>query len=550
MTVVSTTRGFARLLWRLADLIQVAEARRSFRAKAYRRALWALDDLSGLDTGDAEILATPGIGPGVTALIHEYRESGTLNQLIPLEEAYPQEARRLRRLPRMTPRILRDLKSGLGVETAADLLVAIESDAATTIRGLGAHTLDLWRRILELPPEPGSVPAHQAWVLAADLAAHITRHTHCACELAGEVRRVEEWVSRADIVVISDHRDAVSGFLETSAVLDEVTARSADTVEATTHAGVPVVFHLAETEGGGTALVKGTGPEHHVARLGDLDTQRATESDVYRDAGIQWIPPPARILSVVRALEVVTIQDVMGDLHLHSDRSPDGRMSIETILEEAVARGYQYVLITDHTLGLHFGGIGATEIVEQARVIDRLRARFTGLTVFHGAELNIGRDGSLDLDEVALAPLDFAVAGVHSHFGLTRDEQTTRVSAALSHPRVRVLAHPLGRRIGIRPGLDIDMEEVIANAVRYDVALESNGHRDRLDLPAEWVARAAAAGALFAANSDAHRLPEMGNVANAVATLQRAGVTPDQVINTRDAAALSEWLVTGSNPGG
>jgi DNA polymerase (family 10) len=330
-------------------------------------------------------------------------------------------------------------------------------------------------------------------------------------------------------------------FLERSAVLDVVRARSDDVVEATTHANLPVVFHLAGSADAGRVLVAATGPEEHLAGLGDLSS-RPTEADVYRDSGVPWTPPPARHLPLDLATGVVRTKDIRGDLHLHTDASPDGRMTIETILGEAVDRGYEYVLITDHTLGLRFGGLGAAEIADQARAIELLRDRFPELTLWHGAELNIGPDGSLDLDDATLDQLDFAVAGVHSHFGLTGAEQTARVSAALSHPVVRVLAHPFGRRIGIRPGLDIDMDAVIATAIRHDVALETNGHRDRLDLPADWVAAAAGAGALFAANSDAHRLAEMGNVANAVATLQRAGVTAEQVINARQAATMSHWI--------
>jgi DNA polymerase (family 10) len=169
------------------------------------------------------------------------------------------------------------------------------------------------------------------------------------------------------------------------------------------------------------------------------------------------------------------------------------------------------------------------------------------LVLFHGAELNIERDGTLDIDELDI--LDFAVAGVHSHFGLGRGEQTERVVAALRNPAVRILAHPFGRRIGIRPPLDIDMARVVEEAMSHDVALESNGHRDRLDLSEEWVRKAADLGAVFAANSDAHRVPEMANIANAVATLQRAGVTPHRVVNTRSADSLREWLGTGPLPG-
>ena len=239
---------------------------------------------------------------------------------------------------------------------------------------------------------------------------------------------------------------------------------------------------------------------------------------------------------------MIRVEDLKGDLHVHGEDSPDGRMSLETILHLATAKSYQYILITDHTQGLHFGGLTGSEIEDQGRAIERLRPEFPDITIFHGAELNIMRDGALDLDDDALAPLDFAVAGVHSYFGLDRDTQTKRVTAALEHPIVRVLAHPFGRRIGVRPALDLDMEAVIEVATAQGVALETNGHRDRLDLPPDWIAVAADRGAFFAANSDAHRVHEMDNIANAVATLQRSGVTPSKVINSFAVDDLSDWV--------
>jgi DNA polymerase (family 10) len=217
-------------------------------------------------------------------------------------------------------------------------------------------------------------------------------------------------------------------------------------------------------------------------------------------------------------------------------------MSLDEILLEAVDRGYEYVLITDHTSELRFGGLGESGLDAQAIAIEALRANFPDLVVLHGAELNIARDGSLDIDEGALDRLDLAVAGLHSFFDLDRSEQTARVIRALDHPVVRVLAHPTGRRIGARPGIDVDIDSVIASAIANDVALEVNGHRDRLDLSASHAATAVAAGALLAANSDAHRIGEMGNVANAVATMQRAGVAPDAVVNSWPADRFISWV--------
>jgi histidinol phosphatase-like PHP family hydrolase len=115
----------------------------------------------------------------------------------------------------------------------------------------------------------------------------------------------------------------------------------------------------------------------------------------------------------------------------------------------------------------------------------------------------------------------------------------------MAHPVVKVLAHPFGRRIGIRPALDLDMDGVIASAVEHGVALETNGHRDRLDLPADWIASAAAQGALFAANSDAHRVPEVDNIGNAVATLQHAGIRAERVVNTFPLDNFLDWIERG-----
>lgn len=548
MTAGLSKREFAGRLWRLAELVRASESRRSFRAKAYRAAVWALDDLPGLEVTDEQLLATPGIGPGVTALIKEYRGTGSIKQLIPLEEAHPRDAPRIRRLPRMTPRMLHDLKR-IGIETAADLLQAIESGAARSVRGAGDQTLDLWRRILELSPGPDFFPSHDAWVIASQLASHIADHTGAEVHVAGAVRRVQEWVDRLDLVVVTEEFPSVTSFLADTAVLSSHSEQPEDLHVGETHSGLLVEVHLTARRAAGTALFVATGPPEHVSQV-NVKTEEPSEDRIYRSVGLAWIPPPARELPLEKAAEVISIDDLKGDLHVHGEDSPDGRMSLETILHLATAKGYEYILITDHTKGLHFGGLSGSEIEGQSQAIARLRPQFPDITVFHGAELNIMKDGALDLDDDALEPLDFAVAGVHSYFGLDRDTQTKRVTAALGHPIVRVLAHPFGRRIGVRPAIDLDMEAVIEMAATQGVALETNGHRDRLDLPSAWIAVAADRGAFFAANSDAHRVHEMDNISNAVATLQRAGVTPGKVINSFATDELKDWVTRDSSTGG
>ncbi|MFZ0625486.1 MAG: PHP domain-containing protein [Acidimicrobiia bacterium] len=541
----SSLREFGGLLWQLADLVRAGESRRSFRAKAYRTAVWALDDLESIDAGDAELLATPGIGAGITSLINEYRSTGHIDRLDSLQQLFPRESSRLRRLPRVTPGMLRGLKD-LGVETFSDLGGAIDAGAVASLKGVGPRTLDLWLRIIELAPTAESIPAHEAWAAASSLRRHIDKHTAGDVVVAGAVRRVEEWADRLDLVVVASNFEEVAVFLETSAALasyagSEPGPNGCVIHTATTHLGIRTAIRVTSPPAAGSALVVATGPPGHLAALEPIDIHQ-TENDVYRAAGLPWIPPAARERPMQEVERLVRREDLRGDLHVHSEASPDGRMSLATILETVWARGLDYVLITDHTQGLRFGGLDADEIAMQAGQIDSLRAMYPDVKILHGAELNIGRDGDLDLPDEALALLDFAIAGVHSHFDLARGEQTQRIAIALQRPVVRVLAHPFGRRIGIRPGLDVDMEAIIEMAIANGVALETNGHRDRLDLPKAWLEVAGGRGAWFAANSDAHRPDELANVDNAVATLQRAGIGPERVVNALRWEDLVDWI--------
>lgn len=536
---MNARRRFAASLWRLADLTQASERRRSFRAKAYRQAVWSLDSLSpDLGAEQQELLATPGIGPGVASLIDEFKAEGRIRRLEALEQAYPREASHLGRLPRMTPAILQELKRGLGVDTRADLVAAIESGAALTVHGVGDATLRLWMDILGLAPDPHSAPAHEAWALTVTLAAHLEHHVDCRTLIAGDVRRLEEWGRAIDLVAVTASPHDVAAFVADTAVLAEASKIDTSSMAGVTHSGLAVEVVIAPPEAAGGALVAATGPPEHVALL-PTGGEFPSEPDVYRAARTAWIPPPARHLPASTAQQVVRVADVRGDLHLHTEASPDGHMSLQEILAAAEHRDYEYLLITDHTRGLRFGGLGPEELRHQATQIASLG--HPACMVLHGAEVNIGRDGDLDLDHDTLSELDIVVAGLHSDFGLDRREQTARLVRAVSHPAVRVLAHPLGRRIGIRPPIEVDVEAVIEAAMEHSVALEVNGHRDRLDLPAHWVQIAHEAGATFAASSDAHRIPELSNVENAVGILQRAGVINDAVVNTLPTQRFLAW---------
>lgn len=477
---------FSRRLWNLAELEAASSPRRSFRSRACRQAVWSLDDLQP-DLADPveAMLAVPGIGEGVAGLIAEFRKTGTISRLDRLGEEFPADAALLRRLPRMRPVMLGQLKSHLGVDTVADLLAALASGAAETVPGVGPATVAIWHDRLERELAIPGLPIPFALSFGRRLGDHIRRHVPGAqVALAGAAARLDE---RVDEIELAAPSDQVVAFLEGSAL---VLAREPGT-------------HRFATLGGPVSIR----PQHR---------------------------------RIAKAL--LEVGDLRGDLHRHSVWSPDGHDSIASIVEGAIRRGFEYAAITDHAVDLAFGGLDPDDLRRQQTEIADLSNSHPGFLILQGVELNIGRDGSVDHPDEVLASLDFRLAAIHSYFDLAESEQTTRMLAAIHNPWIHAIGHPTGRRIGYRPPIRLDVEAMLEAAASTSTALEVNGHIDRLDLPAEYLPTAARLGVVFVANSDAHRHGEGENLANAVTLLNKAGVPPDQVVNTWPTDRLRAWL--------
>ena len=494
------------------------------------------------------LLVVRASGPGVARLISEFRADGEIGELAQLSAGLPLEVNRLRLLPRMTPGRLRWLKAERGVENATDLIEVIRRGGLAELKGVGPDTAGTWLdRLNELSPAGLSPPFAHQW--ANRLLTHIERHVAGAkLTVTGSVRRLEEWVEVMDMVAAG--AEGVIPFMKQSALVTGFS--NLDGAVAFDTLGGRLNIH-SRKESGGTAptvaidIFTTTGPGDHVdavlRSIGDraVLNRARSEADIYRAAGVRFVPAPARSANLDVPTELIEVEHLRGDLHVHTDWSPDGRQTIEELVEAARARGLNYVGITDHAKGLRFGGLDEKRIEQQRAAIEHLRPQYPDIVILQGSELNIDRDGNVDFDEDVLDQLDFTVAAVHSFFTLKRNEQTRRVLNVIANPKIDVIAHLTGRRIGIRPSIELDIEEILTAAVEHKTALEVNGHLDRMDVSAEIVARAVNMGALFAANSDAHRPHELANAAHSVGILQRGRVTRDRVINTWGADDLLDW---------
>jgi DNA polymerase (family X) len=208
----------------------------------------------------------------------------------------------------------------------------------------------------------------------------------------------------------------------------------------------------------------------------------ATEAEIYAALDLALIPPELReddgeielAAEQASCRRLVEVEHLRGDLHDHTDLSGDGRDPLEALVAAAVARGLDYLAITDHAEDLRMNGVSREAMLEQRETLRALEQRRGDIRLLHGAELNIGVDGSLDYDDDFLAGFDWLVASVHSQFTRSAREQTDRVIAAIRHPSVTAIGHLTGRRIGSRPGIELEFDRVLDAAAETGTAIEIN----------------------------------------------------------------------------
>lgn len=387
---------------------------------------------------------------------------------------------------------------------------------------------------------------------------------------AGSLRRFAPHIGDIALVAAlapSHHADALARFA-TLPMVTAVLASSASTVSTATVKG-RVTFHVTAPDQLGAALVWHTGARRHTHRLRDRATRMGllftdavlrrhdgvplrvpTEEDVYRQLALPVIPPELREGDdEIEAAErdalprLVSASHIRGDLHMHTTWS-DGRDTLEVMVRSATALGYEYVAITDHSERAWCSRTLTTaDVPRQRDEIARLQERLDGITVLHGIEVDIMKDGSLDFEDAILAPFDIVLASLHDRGGQDGRELTERYLRAIHHPLVNVITHPANRSPGHSEGYDLDFERVFAAAAQTGTALEIDGAPGHLDMDGEVARRAVAAGVTVSIDSDCHRADALGRQMRfGIGTARRGWVEPRHVLNARSLDAVRGFV--------
>jgi DNA polymerase (family X) len=543
----------------LADLLELDGAD-SFRLAAYRRAATRMRESAAPVAQlalDGRATQIPGIGGTIAAKIVELSETGDLQALAKLRDRVPAGLVDVMRVPGLGPKTARRLYTELGIATADDLRVAAEQQKLRGLSGLGPKTEERVLQALSIPKARVERKTLLGRALPAVEAAVEELRAHPAAERvseAGSVRRRVETVRDLDLIATASDPAALTAHFAGLPWVAEVAAKGPTKATVVSYEGLRFDLRVVPPECFGNLLQHFTGSRAHNVALredavkrglsvseygvatvesGDVFTA-ATEGELYEHLGYAWIPPELREnrgeLAAAREGELpdlVEPDDLHGDLHMHTDWS-DGRDTLEAMAEAALALGRRYIAICDHAKRLKDG-----RLERQAEEIAALSGTLDGLQILSGVEVDIRRDGSLDMSDEQLAERDWVMASIHAGFQAGRDELTDRLVAAMENPYVDAIGHPTGRKLNRRHAYELDLGRLFAKAVETGTFLEVNAQPDRLDLIDVHAKAAVEAGVKLLISTDAHEVAHLAHLPLGVAQARRGWVTAADVVNAR-----------------
>jgi DNA polymerase (family X) len=565
--MASANEAVAGLLNEYAELTQITGGD-PFRIRNYQKAARSVAGWSG-DVGqlDAKALQRiPGVGASIAGKIAEFNASGTFAALEELRAKIPAGVRDLTRIPGLGPKRALQLSTDLDIHTVDSLEEAAKAGRLNELPGFGdksaeriLHGIEVYRQGTD------RVLQDVALKIATEIVTALETIQGCLrCTYAGSLRRWRETIGDVDILAAAEPGDAPR-LMEAIKEFGEVIVSGPTKTSIRVRTGLQVDLRVVGLDVWGAALQYFTGSQaHNVATrqiavrkklklseygLFHADTDELivsrTEEEVYERLGMRWVPPAMRedkgeIQAAIAGQipQLVLLEDLQGDLHTHTDLT-DGVASLADMVAAAQARGYAYYAVTDHAPNLIMQRMTDEKMLAQR---EQIRALDCGIELLHGTELNIAPDGSVDWDADFLNGFDICVASVHSHFDQSRADMTRRFITACENPFVHVIGHPTARRIGKRAGVDVDYPELFRAAARTGTALEINASPQRLDLPSDQIRAARDAGVKFAIDSDAHSVPNLGNMPYGIGAAQRGWLTADDVINTWPLDRLRAFL--------
>ena len=550
-----------------------------FKPRAYEKAASGVE-VSGeemkdlYEKGGKEALKKiPGVGEGIAFHIESLLKKGVFAEHERLKKKIPVNVSELSAVEGVGPKMIKVLYKKLGVKNLKDLEKAGRSGKIRKLERFGQKSEEKILKGIEFLKNSGG--RRVLGIIAPELNALLAMVKSFpeveTAIIAGSARRKKETIGDLDILAVSKKPEIVMEKFITLPQIANVLSKGKTKTMVILKNGLDADLRVVPAGSYGAALNYFTGSKDHNVKLRELAQKKGlklneyglrngnrqiagkSEEEVYKKLGLSYIEPELREntgeIEASRAgklPKLISYGDLKGDLQVQTDWT-DGENSIEAMAEAAKKMGLEYIAITDHTKALAMtGGSDEKKLLKQMAAIDKLNSKFkiqnSKFRVLKGAEVNIMKDGSLDINDKTLAKLEVAGAAVHSHFNLTRAEQTRRIVSAMENPNVDIIFHLTGRVINKREPIELDIDEIIMTAKRTGTVLEIDAYPDRSDIREEYIKRCVEAGIKMSIDSDAHSVQHFNFLEYGVSQARRGWAGKTDIINTCSAQEMLKLL--------
>jgi DNA polymerase (family X) len=568
----------ASMLYEVAAMLSLEDFPSSkFEVRAYQKAALTLDTLEQAvediykRDGVKGLMELPGIGKGIASSIEEYIKTGKMSKYDNLKKKYPIDMKGLTRLEGMGAKKAITLYREIGVKNISDLKKAIEDHKVSKLAGFGDKSEEIIKNSLALlETGSGRLPLWDVLPIAESIVEKLKGSGLVETAIiAGSARRMRETVGDIDILALSKKSDKVIEFFKKISEGSGTVVAGPTKTTIRLKIGMNCDLRVIAPESFGAALQYFTGSKDHNVQVRTIAVRKGyklneyglfdkkdkiiptkNEEEVYEKLGMQYVPPEMReargevkLAQEHKIPRLVELGDIKGDMHTHTNDT-DGANSIEQMAEAAMKLKLEYFATTNHTKSLTIArGMNELQFEKFFDKVDKLNNSLDGkIRILKGAEVDILKDGSLDLSNECLKTMDVVIGAVHSYFKMTEDEMTKRISKAIGSGLINILAHPTGRELNIRGQYQVDIEKVFEAAEKNNVALEINSFPSRLDLNDSNIIKASKYKVRFSLGTDAHSTTHMNFMRYGIGTARRGWLTKDKIINTQPLRSLLKGL--------
>ncbi|NQT23592.1 MAG: DNA polymerase/3'-5' exonuclease PolX [Candidatus Omnitrophica bacterium] len=561
-------KEIALIFIRIADILEIKDDN-PFRIRAYRKAAQQIESLSedvSALRDKKKLEDIPGIGKDLSKKIEEYIRTRKINFYEKLKKQTPKGVLEFIEIPGVGPKTAKVLYKDLKIRNLEDLQIRAKAGKIKNIPGLKEKTINnILQGIDFLKQSRGRIPLHIAIGISSEIISKLKKVKNIKrIEAAGSLRRSRETVRDIDIVASSKNPKKIMAEFVKVPKAEDVVAHGLTKSSIRTHGNVQVDLRVVGDDSYGAALAYLTGSKAHNVRLREIAVRKGlkineygvykvkgkarasgmriagkNEKEIYESLNLSYVPPEMRedrgeieAAGKKTLPKLIEITDIKADLHMHSEAS-DGILSLEEIAEISKKKGYEYIVITDHskTLGVA-GGLSKKDLFRQMKQIDMINKKMKGLRILKGTEVEILGDGRLDYSDAVLKELDFVIAAVHSGFKQPENVLTERIMRAMENKNVSMIAHPTGRLMGVRDAYEINMEKILKCARDAKTTLEINSYPDRLDLNDINTKAAKEAGVTIGIGTDSHTREQFDNMAFGISVARRGWLEKKDVLNT------------------